>query len=505
MKIFLFFITFFLSILTVWAQEVSPSAAADDVVPSASGQALPLCRDVYTLSGPRDVKANTAYEYMLSSGDTTVLPVGTFTLLRDGVVHTQRVDGEKYVHSFSEPGELVMEVELDAQDFHCQGTISETIYVHREHILYVGSEKEWLSDAELLSVFRGKSILFETLFTANNFQLGESSQAWNSLGSADIIIFSPHNILSLFSEMERLQRIKEINFSKKRLYIISDYQRSFLSKVLASSVAKLGMENVTLITEDQFSALLNRWGFSDDRNATAGQALSYEKNHFVLTLNSFLEYLAYSGVSYQFLGFLLSLSVVALVMNIFKQVIGLDVFSVYYPLLLAIIFSQMGLSFSLVFLVIALISLILVSVITQRIQLLVTARKSFLVSTYVLITFLVLGFENFFGFGVLRYAAFDMPAAIISIFAILFVVERLYDHSISFSKSGMIDMLQYAFVVMVVYFLLNFKDLQYFLISYPDVILLIVLANLLVGRYMGLQLTEYLRFAPILRNINEEE
>jgi len=67
------------------------------------------------------------------------------------------------------------------------------------------------------------------------------------------------------------------------------------------------------------------------------------------------------------------------------------------------------------------------------------------------------------------------------------------------------DVLQYGIITFVIYKLFEYKTLQYFLVSYPDIIILVVLLNILVGRYMGLQVFEYFRFAPLLRKLDEEE
>lgn len=144
------------------------------------------------------------------------------------------------------------------------------------------------------SLFREKSVLFETYFTSPTFSLEDSSSVWNALSSADIVVLNPTNIQSFFTEMEKLQRIKEVNFSKKKIFILSVSPRNFLSKVLASSVAKLGIENISIISEDQFNSLINKWAFNNDLTSVSGQPLSYEKNHILPTLNSFLEYLSYS-------------------------------------------------------------------------------------------------------------------------------------------------------------------------------------------------------------------
>ena len=293
----------------------------------------------------------------------------------------------------------------------------------------------------------------------------------------------------------------------KKIFIISPHSRTLLAKVLAKSIANLGItdNNISLISADQLSTLLGKWAYEDDREVVLGETLSYEKNHFALTMSSFLEYLAYAGVSYQFLGFLLLLSVVALIFNILKQIIGLDTFSVYYPLLFAIIVSQMGYTFSLAFAALAVISVIVSNAITNRIQLLVNAKKAFLISMYIFLLLAAMGVDNVFEIGIFNYTIFQNSVAIVGILAILFIMERLIDGIKFFSKSGILELLRYAVIIVIVVAIFSSRSLQYFLISYPDVIFLIVIANLLVGRYTGLQVVEYFRFSPALRNISEEE
>jgi len=373
-------------------------------------------------------------------------------------------------------------------------------------ILYIGTETKGISDDELNAVFRSKSVLLRNIITDADFHVEQYPNMWTYINSADTIVFGYPDIIGLFADIEKLQRIKEINFSQKKIYIISPYSHAFLSKVLAASLAKVGIEHVALISDEQFHSLLSRWSFSDDRSYTLGEELSYEKSEFSFSLGSFLEYLSYSGVSYQFLGFLLSLSVVALLFNILKQVVGVYVFRIYYPIILAIILSQSGVSFSMVFVVVAFLSLVVVGAITRRIHLLFNAKRALLVSVYVLFAFLALGLDNYFNTGLFRVTDLDNPTMIVAIFAILLIVEKFYEEADPIiSYRGLLDILQYIFMAGLAYLVLNHQPLQYFLITYPDMIFLVVILNLLVGRYTGLQLLEYVRFTPILRNLNEEE
>jgi len=57
----------------------------------------------------------------------------------------------------------------------------------------------------------------------------------------------------------------------------------------------------------------------------------------------------------------------------------------------------------------------------------------------------------------------------------------------------------------VVYGILSWDVLKQFLLSYPEIILIIFLLNIFVGRFTGLQLLEYIRFIPLLEKESENE
>lgn len=497
MKFFLFLLSFLLP-LSVFAQT---GTVADAPV-------FPHCQEKFMISGPTEIKFNTAQEYSLrvkNEHSTAELPYGKFILTQNGnVVEEFSAERERFVYSFPEAGIYELSVILDPAVHQCTGAIVETIQVFSEKIFYLGSDRQDLYDENLRSQFREKSVLLEVV-SANALKNDDALSVWNSLGSADRIIINVSDILRLFSDMEKLQRIKENSFSKTQFFIISSEQRSFLSKVLASSVAKLGINSISLINEQDFNSLLHRWSYEDNRSAMEWETLSYEKTAFVLSMNSALEFLVYAGMSYDFLWFLLVLAFVALIFNILKQVIGLDVFMIYYPMLLAMIISQFGIRFSLAFIMISLLSLGLMRLLSSRIQLLVNARKAVLVSVYVLLVFLTFGIDNFFDLKIFYYTAFESSLSIITIFVILLIVEKIFDNVLVFSRSGMFHIFRYGFVVILAVMIFSYQPLRYFFISFPDVIFAIVITNILVGRYIGLQLAEYIRFSPILKNINEEE
>lgn len=467
---------------------------------------LTPCSEQYMISGPSTIRIWETAEYRIVSkwGNSPSIS-GDFSLQKEGKEVEKKENLENYVHNFTDTGGVTLVVRPHAPD-DCVGNLSLSASIFHEMILYVWEKHQEVIDQELVNVFESKGVLLDSIFLEGNQALADVSDAWNKLSSADIIVLSGNNILSFFSDIEKLQRLKAIDFSLKKIYVISSSSRSFLSKVLASSVAKIGADKIFLISENDFRALLARWSFWDDRHSVIGEELSYEKKDFSFSMSSFLEYLSYAWVSYQFLWILLSLAVVALALNFLKQVIGMYVFSIYYPILYAVILFQMWWTFTVAFSILVVASLFLVHIVTKKVQLLFNAKRSLLMSIYILLILLTLAIDNYLSIGIFRYTAFEYPITLIAIFTLFFIVERtIYDMELKSLRGFCLEFLQYIIVTGIAFFLLSNNMLQYFLISYPDTIFLIVIGNILVGRYMWLQVFEYFRFAPILRSMNSEE
>lgn len=300
-----------------------------------------LCEGVYTLNGPDNIRINTLAEYTLSSTLGLPLPQAGEYVIRSEEGEEIKTYQDKLIHHFAHPGLYTIELRNIEGGAVCEGVIKKEVSVYRNVIVYIGDDTAGINDAEMASVFRVKSTNFMTIpTTAPDFHM-ESESVWNAIAHADTLIFEHADILDLFSALERMQRLREMNFSEKKIYVISSYSRAFLSKVLASSLAKTGIQDISLISNDQLNTLLRYWSFGDNPDATLGETLSYEKSGFIFTLSTFLEFLAYSGVSYQVLGFLLSISCVALVYNFCKQIIGIYVFGMYYPLVFAVLLTLM--------------------------------------------------------------------------------------------------------------------------------------------------------------------
>ena len=466
------------------------------------------CNQIFEIDWPSQVRLDSTHEFQVitsSSGANDFTGKIIYTLYRNNKMVESMKDRDKYLRYFTTPWTVVLEAKIDTKKNQCEWKLQKEIRVYKNFLTYIGIERPWV-DEWIGDMLEKQDILYKSHVLKINLSQSENVlEIWNDIEKSDIFIVGNSDILGFFSDIVKLQKSKQLNFTKKRVYIISDFSRSFLSKIIASPLSQIGATKVFLISNDQFYGLLTRIGSGDSNVHEIWQELSYEKSKTIYSLSGFLEFLTYSGFSYQLIAFLLSLTFIVLILNILKQIVGLNVFWIYYPILFAITLSVLGYS-TLIFVGIWFISLLLVNIFSKYVHLLIHAKRALLISLYIALFLFILGVDNYFEFSLINYSIFDNPYIIFPLFVAIILADKIFQEEINvFSWIGMIDLIQYVIVTGIIYWCMEFKTLQYFLISFPDIIILVIFLNIIIGRYMWLQLFEYFRFSPLLRKLNEEE
>lgn len=498
-KLYYIFIVFLLSI-----PYGNIFASTGEVLSSENIQ----CNDIFQIDGSSQVRVDSTHEFQIlptASGANDFTGKIIYTLYRGNKMVETVSDRDKYLRYFTTPWTVLLEARVENEANNCQWILQKEIRVYNNFLTYIGIERPGI-DEWIREMLEKQDILYRShILKVNLSQSDNVLEIWGNIEKSDIFIVGNSDILGFFSDIVKLQKSKQVNFSKKRVYIISDFSRSFLSKIIASPLSQIGATKVFLISNDQFYGLLTRIGSGDANIHEIWQELSYEKSKTIYSLSGFLEFLTYSGFSYQLIAFLLSLTFVVLMLNVLKQIVGLNVFWIYYPILFAITLSILGYS-TLIFVGIWFISLLLVNIFSKQVHLLIHAKRALLISLYIALFLFILGIDNYFELSIINYSVFDNPYIIFPLFIAIILADKIFQEEINvFSGIGMIDLLQYGIVTGIIYGCMEFKTLQYFLISFPDVIILVIFLNIIIGRYMWLQLFEYFRFSPLLRKLNEEE
>lgn len=200
------------------------------------------------------------------------------------------------------------------------------------------------------------------------------------------------------------------------------------------------------------------------------------------------------GLPFSLLQSVLMLPVGALVVVLFRNVIGLPTFGTFLPALIAAGAGQTGALWGLVGVTVTVAVVVLVRWVVHRLELLHSPTLAILlaaVTTALLGTSLAA--EQLGLYHLARVSFF--PIAVLAIAS-----ERFY---LSLTEQGtptaMKEMAGTMVVTLGCFIVMHSLALQILLVGFPEVLLLVVAANVYLGRWVGVRLLEYRRFRPVLR------
>ncbi len=289
-----------------------------------------------------------------------------------------------------------------------------------------------------------------------------------------IVVISSKNL-------KTLGRIMQGNFSiikPKQIVLTREYELNNLisAPTIETFVSELkeGVSEYRII--DAETRHIGIWNF-----------MSYLVN-FMLT----------QGIPSNTIVLLLMLPVIATIIAFLKQVVGVTTFGLYTPSIIALSFLALGLKFGLAILIIILATGFILRKALAHVRLLHIPRIAIVFTISTLIILLMLGFGTYLNI---------QELASIAVFPML-IMTTLAEKFVS-AQSGkgvyaaILLMLETTAVSLICYWVVEWQFLQNLILSYPEIILLLILVNLGLGRWSGLRFFEYIRFREVMRHAEE--
>lgn len=188
----------------------------------------------------------------------------------------------------------------------------------------------------------------------------------------------------------------------------------------------------------------------------------------------------------------LLLPLLATVVAFVRHVVGLPSIGLFVPIALSITFVATGITAGTILLLSILFGATFAKMFLKRIkmmQLPKVALSMFVVAWFI---FLTLTFSAKAGILVVRQ---------LSIFPVLLLIllsERVVELQVERSARETITLTSVTVLLGILgFYILTFEPFRNIVLLYPEITLLLIPANILIGRYFGLRLTEYYRFSPI--------
>jgi len=182
-----------------------------------------------------------------------------------------------------------------------------------------------------------------------------------------------------------------------------------------------------------------------------------------------------------------------LVVIFFRNVVGLTTFGTFHPALMAVAFRDTGLVWGVgLYLSVLLLGMGLRELL-DRLQILHTPRLAIVL---VFVVAFMLG-ASFFGvrFGAVEAAQLSMfPIAILTI-----TVESLFTKAVELGRrQAFAVVLQTLLVITCVFLVMESHLVQALVFGFPEVLLAVAASYLVIGRWLGMRLSEYRRFRWLL-------
>ena len=475
---------------------------------------IDYCTQEYKINWPWWVREQKSAEYkIMLSGTEQTLDNNQikFTLnYKKKNIITEKSNRFEYL--FKDKWEYILKAEFTDED--CSYTVEKSIKTYGKSIAYIWENiKEfeiWFKEN-----FEKHDILLNQVIIDNKKIIGEelilSKLSENILWikNADIIVINSKFFDQILDSLGKINNWQDLELNKKQVFVLNDLNQNFLKRILAKYIKILWISTVYVVDNDYVLTLFSNLSFGSDVSGdqyvkTFSLSFSQVPKYFLLSY--LIDNLIYNWFPINLIWLFFSLSLAALIVSIFRQVIWFSVFGIYSPIFFAISMAVFGLNFSIIVFGIAIISVILTRLFTKKVYLLYSAKLTVLLIIYFLIMILTIWLDKILGSNIIDISMFNNWLVIFPIIFLIVVADKvLYEWFKFWTKSWIFSLIEFLIVSSVVFGILNRDGLKQILLSYPEFILIIFILNILVGRFTGLQVQEYFRFIPLLEKENDRE
>lgn len=189
------------------------------------------------------------------------------------------------------------------------------------------------------------------------------------------------------------------------------------------------------------------------------------------------------------------------VLSFLRVLVGINTFGIFTPILLSLFFLETSLAFGLIFFFTVVIIGLMQRVLLDRFYILAVPRLSILLTIVIL---LYVGFAIFAE----SYGLLSVNNNTLNYFPIVIITVFIERFSIYFIEEGAYNTIKTTIgtftVSLLCYFLLSITLLKELIFNNPELIILAIGTNLLIGNYKGYRLLEFFRFYQIGKEEEKE-
>lgn len=373
------------------------------------------------------------------------------------------------------------------------------ISVFKQNFVYIGTFlPEYNFD--ILSNIESKDQKVQTIITDNIDKNKQSKQILDlikNIEHSQVIFFGVNKFSTDFEDIFLIS--EHTNISDKKIVIITDIPLPLAQKIIVPFLKKNKSDNIFLMSLQDYSTFLFEKSVWNDVDIAAYcTKIDLDYSRFGYSMNYLIDFLIYNGLDMQFLSNVLLLFVLLLVVSIFKHIIWLNWYGLYYPILGGIFLYNIGLERFLFLFAVSMLSRFLAYLMANKINLLLYAKNTIYFGLYIFVSMLSLFIISLF-FRLQLDSSIDINLLLIIFFVFPFMVTKIPIYHWFWNKKLFFNIFGYALLSLLIYYIFSQSWFKNILIIYPNIFFGVLLLSLLVGRYTWLQFLEYFRFWKIIK------
>lgn len=309
----------------------------------------------------------------------------------------------------------------------------------------------------------------------------------------------------IFGSITQLQSSQKV-IKSTNFVLMSWYNNTILQNYIENSISgKSIIKNGFILDELYKSQILKHpdmiWELETGLSSGAYDYTPLRSNTEIspiLFISQFVNTLSNSGVKNTDIYILLLLPIFLTFVALWKHVVWFSTLWNIIPVFFAVMFLKLGLIFSLLVLWFLLIFNVLIARFLSKYTLLYTPKVVCI--TIANILFFMLFYQS------LQYFNVDFPHSSVLYIVVFFIIcEKLISIITTKEFREYKKSIWGTLIISLLCFSLFFFDnFLIFLFAYPEVLLILIPFNFLLGQFTGLRITEYFRFWEIMKNTEEE-
>ncbi len=425
---------------------------------------------------------------------------------------TEEEIGSEIIHEFSKSGKYKITLTI-IQD-NKKENIEKEIFIFDKHAILITDKASELDALEKQANLNGVWLTLiassdqESNFLTEEQLLQKIATKADLLHSADIIMFYTESSIGIHAftrYWSNLASEDKFSFSNKLLIKITDININLDAKLAQQSFEVLKPDFILLTRKEAINPIFEANDITPILNELTKRAIEFhvvDQNSGpskLLLLSKLTTYFIFNGLPASTIYLILAFPFIAFIIAFARQVIGLSTFGVYAPALTSLAFLTLGLFFGLIVLFVVIAISYIIRRIFRGIDILYIPRVALILSIISLSFLGVIWTVLYFGSPV------ALSVAIFPMLVMSTISEKFTSAQAEFGfKAALLSTLETVAIAVFAYLIVAWQPFEDLLMGVPELVLLALVGDILVGRFSGLRLSEYFRFRSLLREGMEE-